>query len=81
MARELGAWSITVNCFWPGITKTEVERPSVPSSAFEGMMQMQAIKRLSKTDDAAKAVMFLCSDDAGFITGQSMLVDGGFVFI
>ena len=53
----------------------------MPSSAFEGMMQMQAIKRLSKTDDAAKAVMFLCSDDAGFITGQSMLVDGGFVFI
>ena len=81
MARELGAWSITVNCFWPGITKTEVERPSVPSNAFDGMMQMQAIKRLSRTDDAAKAVMFLCSDDAGFITGQSMLVDGGFVFI
>jgi 3-oxoacyl-[acyl-carrier protein] reductase len=81
MARELGAWTITVNCFWPGVTKTEVERPSVPSHAFDSMMQMQAIKRLSKTDDAAKAVMFLCSDDAGFITGQSMLVDGGLVFI
>jgi 3-oxoacyl-[acyl-carrier protein] reductase len=81
MARELGAWTITVNCFWPGVTKTEIERPSVPSHAFDSMVQMQAIKRLSKTDDAAKAVMFLCSDDAGFITGQSMLVDGGLVFI
>jgi 3-oxoacyl-[acyl-carrier protein] reductase len=81
MARELGPWMITVNCFWPGVTKTEVERPSVPSSAFEGMMQMQAIKRLSKPEDAAKAMMFLCSDDAEFITGQSMLVDGGLNFI
>jgi 3-oxoacyl-[acyl-carrier protein] reductase len=81
MARELGAWTITVNCFWPGVTKTEIERPSVPSHVFDSMMQQQAIKRLTKTDDAAKAVMFLCSDDAEFITGQSMLVDGGFVFI
>jgi NAD(P)-dependent dehydrogenase (short-subunit alcohol dehydrogenase family) len=81
MARELGEWAITVNCFWPGVTKTEIERPSVPSHAFDGLMQMQAIKRLSTTDDAAGAMMFLCSDDAGFITGQSMLVDGGLVFI
>jgi len=77
MARELGAWDITVNCLYPGVTKTEVERPSVPSSAFEGMVKLQSIKRVSRPDDAAKAVMFLCSDDAGFITGQSMLVDGG----
>jgi 3-oxoacyl-[acyl-carrier protein] reductase len=81
MARELGAWTITVNAFWPGVTKTEIERPSVPSHAFDNMMQMQAIKRLARTDDAAKAVMFLCSDDAEFITGQGLLADGGLVFI
>jgi NAD(P)-dependent dehydrogenase (short-subunit alcohol dehydrogenase family) len=81
MARELGAWTITVNAFWPGVTKTEIERPSVPSHAFDSMMQMQAIKRLARTDDAAKVVMFLCSDDAEFITGQGLLADGGLVFI
>ena len=81
MARELGTWTITVNAFWPGVTKTEIERPSVRNDAFEGMMQMQAIKRLAKTDDAAKVVMFLCSDDAEFITGQGLLADGGLVFI
>jgi 3-oxoacyl-[acyl-carrier protein] reductase len=81
MAREVGAWTITVNAFWPGVTRTEVERPSVRNDAFEGMMQMQAIKRLARTDDAAKVVMFLCSDDAEFITGQGILADGGLVFI
>lgn len=81
MARELGGWNITVNTFWPGVTKTEVERPSVPNELFERMAQQQALKRLTKTSDLAKAVMFLCSDDAEFITGQSLQVDGGMTFI
>ncbi|WP_448509445.1 SDR family NAD(P)-dependent oxidoreductase [Immundisolibacter sp.] len=81
MARELGAWNITVNTFWPGVTKTEIERPSVPNEVFERMTQMQSIKRLTGTDDLAHGVMFLCSDDAGFITGQSLQVDGGLTFI
>lgn len=81
MARELGAWNITVNTFWPGVTKTEVERPSVPGALFASLAQQQAIKRLTKTSDLAKAVMFLCSDDAEFITGQSLQVDGGMTFI
>jgi 3-oxoacyl-[acyl-carrier protein] reductase len=81
MARELGSWDITVNTFWPGVTKTEIERPSVPNEVFERMTQMQSIKRLTHTDDLAHGVMFLCSDDAGFITGQSLQVDGGLTFI
>ncbi|WP_372716899.1 SDR family NAD(P)-dependent oxidoreductase [Immundisolibacter sp.] len=81
MARELGDWNITVNTFWPGVTKTEIERPSVPNEVFERMTQMQSIKRLTGTDDLAHGVMFLCSDDAGFITGQSLQVDGGLTFI
>lgn len=81
MARELGEWNITVNTFWPGVTKTEIKRPSVPDEVFDKMAEMQSIKRLTGTDDLAKGVMFLCSDDADFITGQSLQVDGGLTFI
>lgn len=81
MARELGPWDITVNTFWPGVTQTEVERPSVPKEQFEQLKQMQSLKRLTDMDDLAGAVMFLCSDDAAFITGQSLQVDGGLTFI
>ena len=42
---------------------------------------MQSLKRLTDMDDLAGAVMFLCSDDAAFITGQSLQVDGGLTFI
>ena len=81
MARELGQWNITVNTFWPGVTKTEVQRPSVSDEQFERFAQMQSIKRLVNTDDLAKAVLFLCSDDADMITGQGLQVDGGLIFL
>lgn len=81
MARELGDWNITVNTFWPGVTKTEIERPSVPSGRFEQLKAMQSIKRLAELDDMANAVMFLCSDDSGYITGQGLQADGGTTFL
>ena len=81
MSRELGPWNITVNTFWPGVTKTEVERPSVPAVMFEKYAEMQCLHRLTDMDDLSAGMMFLCSDDAGFITGQSLAVDGGLTFI
>ena len=77
MARELGPYGITVNTYWPGVMQTEVERPSVPKRMFEVLTGNQALPRQGTIHDLAKAMMFLCSDEAGYITGQNMLVDGG----
>jgi len=81
MARELGPFNVTVNTFIPGVTKTEVERPSVSDEKFAGYVQMQCLKRLSTPEDMAKVMVFLCSDEAAWITGQTILADGGLNFI
>ena len=81
MARELGTWNVTVNTFWPGVTQTEIERPSVPAHKFDEWAKMQCLGRKAGLDDMAKVVMFLCSDEAGWITGQNLLADGGLNFL
>ena len=81
MARELGPWNITVNCFWPGVMQTEVERPSVPRERFKEYTQRQALQRQGTIHDLAKAMLFLCSDEAAYMTGQNLLPDGGLTFI
>ena len=80
MARELGEWNITVNTFWPGVTKTEVDRPSVPDHMFDEFVKQQVIKRSTRLEDMAKPMMFICSDEASYITGQIMEADGGLNF-
>ena len=81
MARELGPWNITVNTFWPGVMQTEVERPSVPKHMFERLTGNQCLPRQGTIHDLAKPMLFLCSDEAAYITGQNMLPDGGANFI
>lgn len=81
MARELGPHGITVNTFWPGVMQTEVERPSVPRAAFERLTSTQCIPRQGTIHDLAKAMMFICSAEAAYFTGQGILVDGGQVFL
>lgn len=81
MARELGPYGITVNTFWPGVMQTEVERPSVPREMFAKMTETQCMPRQGTIHDLAKAMLFLCSDEAAYITGQGMIVDGGQNFL
>ena len=81
MSRECGKYGITVNTFWPGVMQTEVERPSVPREMFKTMTSTQALPRQGTIHDLAKAMMFLCSEEAAYITGQGMIVDGGQNFI
>ena len=80
MARELGPWDITVNTFWPGITKTEVPRPSAPDEVFEMFAERQCLPRLTTIEDLAKPMLFLCSDEAKYMTGQIFEPDGGLSF-
>ncbi|GAC1316527.1 MAG: 3-oxoacyl-ACP reductase FabG [Chloroflexota bacterium] len=79
MARELGDWNITVNAITPGATYTEVERATVSEDQKKAMIQQQSIKRPETPADLAGVVAFLCSDEAGFVTGQTINVDGGFM--
>lgn len=79
-AREFGPYGITVNAISPGAFPTDAEKihPD-PEGYTRFVLDHQAVKRRGTPDDIAKALAFLASDDAGFITGQTLNVDGGWV--
>ena len=81
MARELGRWNITVNTLLPGTTKTDVSRTSADDEYFARAVGQQSIQRHGDVSDHARVLLFLCSDDADFVTGQSHVCDGGRHFI
>jgi NAD(P)-dependent dehydrogenase (short-subunit alcohol dehydrogenase family) len=77
LSAELGLHGITVNCVAPGLTRTAKVEADMSEEFFRQIAQSQSIKRSGRPEDHAAAVSFLVSDDAGFITGQTLLVDGG----
>ncbi|ADU72627.1 SDR family oxidoreductase [Pantoea sp. At-9b] len=78
-ALELATQGITVNAVAPGPTETELFRASnAPGSEGEQRyLESVPMKRLGKPEEIAAAISFLLSEDAGFITGQTLYVDGG----
>jgi len=76
MAKELAPY-INVNTVAPGHTQTDLTAP-LPEAVKKGMIEGSYLKRMAQPEDIAKAILFLASDDANFITGQMILVDGGF---
>jgi NAD(P)-dependent dehydrogenase (short-subunit alcohol dehydrogenase family) len=75
---ELGEHGITINAISPGLTKTE-RTVDIPQEVWNFQVALQAIRRPEVPDDLTATVVFLASDDAAFITGQTICVDGGFV--
>lgn len=68
---------VNVNSVAPGHTKTEMTDP-LPDDIKQNMIEGSYLKRMAEPEDIANAIMFLASDEANFITGQVLLVDGGF---
>ncbi|MFN8457107.1 MAG: 3-oxoacyl-ACP reductase family protein [Anaerolineae bacterium] len=76
MAREVGDDGICVNAIAPGFTLTEASRSVMPEAEQYGIAR-GAIKRAEQPEDIAGLLVFLASDASDFITGQTMVVDGG----
>ena len=79
LATELGSYGITVNAVSPGLTASEGVMASPHAEAFDFVGTLQAVKRRAVPDDIAPAVVFLASEEAGWITGATVNVDGGHV--
>jgi len=76
LARELGSRNVRANVVAPGYVKTQLT-DVLPEEATAAMLQNTPLGRLGEPEDIAGAVRFLCSDEASFITGEVILVDGG----
>jgi 2-hydroxycyclohexanecarboxyl-CoA dehydrogenase len=81
MAREMARYQINVNCVCPGATDTpllaEITGGETGAKVIEAMVKAVPFRRLAKPEDIAGAVAFLASDEASFITGQTLSVSGG----
>jgi 3-oxoacyl-[acyl-carrier protein] reductase len=76
LAKELGSRNVRANVVAPGYVKTQLT-DVLPEGATQAMLNATPLGRLGDPEDVAGAVRFLCSDDAGFVTGAVLLVDGG----
>ncbi len=80
LAHELGGMNIRVNAIAPGPTDTEATRTQAGDAAKDIVRNSLAIKRMGQPEDMVGACLFLLSDEASWVTGQILAVDGGQIF-
>ena len=76
LAREIGSRGITVNAVAPGFIDTDMTR-ALPEAQRDALLEQIALGRLGTVEDVANAVAFLASEDAAYITGETIHVNGG----
>lgn len=81
LGHELGAWGITVNCIAPGFVRsnanTERQWESYGVDGQQALVESIALKKLGTPEDIAAGVLFFASEHAGWVTGQTIAIDGG----
>lgn len=76
IAKEIATRGITVNCIAPGFIETEMTK-NLSENIRENILKKIPMKKIGKPDDIANAVLFLASNEASYITGQTITIDGG----
>jgi 3-oxoacyl-[acyl-carrier protein] reductase len=76
-AAQLGRWNVTVNCVAPGVVATEATLKVVPQEILETLAEQQAVPGVLQAEDLTGAVLFFATEEARFVTGQTLVVDGG----
>ena len=76
LAQELGSRGVRANVVAPGYIKTQLT-DAIPEEAQQQMLGLTPLGRFGEPEDVARAVRFLCSDDAAFVTGEVLVVGGG----
>ena len=74
LALEYAGENIRVNSLCPGF----IDTPIIPAESKQALVDMTPMKRLGQSEEIAKAVLFLASDDSSFMTGNSLVIDGGY---
>ncbi|MEX2558134.1 MAG: glucose 1-dehydrogenase [Actinomycetota bacterium] len=77
LAKFLGPDKITVNAIAPGFMETDSTLSMIPANRLEQLIGMQPVRRMGTPDDLTGALVYLCSEEAAFVTGQVLIVDGG----
>jgi 3-oxoacyl-[acyl-carrier protein] reductase len=78
LARELGPFNIQVNAVAPGLIESEIVS-KMPKEKVETIIKSTSLGRMGKPEEVAQTVLFLASDHSNYITGQTIIVDGGIV--